>query len=137
MTTTMPTQSQAWTAVLPEPLLSLQLGALELPLATVVALAGAGMQTVADVLAAPVEALAGRGPLAQGRAQDVALALQRALAEGLAPRQLTASDWPTLRTQLLAPLGELERRWFEEIVGLVGEPPNAATLAPNCSCSLA
>ncbi|MFO0312636.1 MAG: hypothetical protein ACK539_05350 [Planctomycetota bacterium] len=137
MTTTMPTQSQAWTAVLPEPLLSLQLGALELPLATVVALAGAGMQTVADVLAAPVEALAGRGPLAQGRAQDVALALQRALAEGLAPRQLTASDWPTLRTQLLAPLGELERRWFEEIVGLVGEPPNAATLARQLGITVA
>ncbi|MFN6196252.1 MAG: hypothetical protein ACK5BN_20790 [Planctomycetota bacterium] len=137
MTTTMPTQSQAWTAVLPEPLLSLQLGALELPLATVVALAGAGMQTVADVLAAPVEALAGRGPLAQGRAQDVALALQRALAEGLAPRQLTASDWPTLRTQLLAPLGELERRWFEEIVGLVGDPPNAATLARQLGITVA
>lgn len=123
------TRTPTWAAVLPDGLLSLSLGALELPLATVVALAGAGMHTVADVLRAPSEALAGDGPLARGRAIDVALALQRALAEGLAPRQLTASDWPTLRNQLLAPLGETERRWFEEIVGILGEPPTAPTLA--------
>jgi hypothetical protein len=137
MNATADAQSQAWAAVLPEPLLSLQIGALELPLATVVALAGGGMSTVADLLAAPPEALVGKGPLAQGRAQDVALALQRALAEGLRPRQFTASDWPTLRTQLLAPLGELERRWFEEIVGLVGEPPAAPTLARQLGITVA
>ncbi len=126
-----------WSAVLPDALLSLSLGALELPLATVVALAGAGMHTVADVLRAPAEALVAGGPLAHGRAQDVAHALQRALAEGLAPRQLTASDWPTLRNQLLAPLGELEQRWFEEIVGVVGEPPTASTLARSLGITIA
>lgn len=126
-----------WSAVLPDALLTLSLGALELPLATIVALAGAGMHTVADVLRAPAEALVAGGPLAHGRAQDVAYALQRALAEGLAPRQLTASDWPTLRNQLLAPLGELERRWFEEIVGVVGEPPTASTLARRLGITIA
>lgn len=90
-------QPGAWSAVLPMSLQTLPLGALELPMAVVAALASAGMHTVADLLAAPPSALEGKGALAQGRATTVAEALKRALAAGLAPRTVTASDWPTLR----------------------------------------
>lgn len=126
-----------WSAVLPASLQALPLGALELPMAVVAALASAGMHTVADLLAAPPSALEGKGPLAQGRAAAVAEALKRALAAGLAPRTVTASDWPTLRAQLLAPLGEEERRWFDELVGFDEEPPAAAALARRLGVSAA
>lgn len=119
----------AWSAVLPMSLQALPVGALELPMAVVAALAGAGMRTVADLLAASPDAFDGKGPLAQGRAAAVADALQRALAAGLTPRTITASDWPTLRAQLLAPLAEDERRWLEQLVGIEQEPPAAAALA--------
>jgi hypothetical protein len=118
-----------WMAALPPSLRSLPLGALELPMAVVAALAGAGMTTVADVLSAPPSALADDGTLGRGRAAAVADALQRALVAGLAPRTITASDWPTLRAQLLAPLAEDERRWLEELVGFDHEPAAGAKLA--------
>lgn len=124
-----------WATVLPASLLALPLGALELPITVVAALAGAGLHTVADLLAAPPAAHAGAGPLAQGRGQAVAEALQKALAAGLAPRTLTAADWPTLRAQLLAPLAEEERRWFVELVGVDEEPLATAAIARRLGVS--
>ncbi|MFY9343824.1 MAG: hypothetical protein WAT39_15145, partial [Planctomycetota bacterium] len=84
------------------------------------AAATAGLATVGDLIRAATE-----GP-DLAHALDLAAcrgALHTALQAGLA-QLATADDWPTLRAQLLGPLTEQQRAWFQQLVGpLQPRPP--------------
>jgi hypothetical protein len=116
----------AWSRLLPQELLALPLERLALQRPVAAALATQGMLTVGDALAATA---ADAAALAAHHGDAVAAALARALHDGLAQFQAAATDWPTLRAQLLGPLGDDERGWLEQLVGFDHEPPPTPVLA--------
>lgn len=118
-----------WSTLLPQELLALPLARLALPAADRDAFAAAEILTVGDALAFPVAAQPADGPFAAGRAAGLATALQRALLDGLAQFSTVATDWPTVRAQLLGPLTDDERHWLEQLVGFDHEAAPAPTLA--------
>ena len=113
-----------WARLLPAELLALPLERLPLAPAAAAALAGAALRTVGDAL--DVAAREGALPCHH---HEVASALARALHDGLSQFTLAASDWPTLRSQLLGPLADDERTWLAQLVGFDREPPSAPALA--------
>jgi hypothetical protein len=123
-----------WVGLLPEELLALPLERLALSRTVTTELAASAVLTVGDVFAMAAAPRAangadGGGALAPARADAIAAALARALHDGLAQFSLAAMDWPTLRAQLLGPLGDEERVWLEQLVGFEHEPPSGPALA--------
>lgn len=126
----------AWMQVLPPSLLQLTLSRLPLPADAAAAFIAAGLKTVRDVLACKPKALT-EGALA-GCAEALREALQQALLPGLMQFDgAEANDWPSLRTQLLEPLSDDERRWFGEVVGLDAAPVHHPVLARRLGITLA
>ena len=117
-----------WATLLPQALLALPVAALGLPAEVRETFTAHAILTVADALAFPATT-DGADPFADGRGQALAAALQRALLDGLAQFSTTATDWPTVRSQLLGPLADEERRWLEQLVGFDHEAPPAPALA--------
>ena len=104
--------------LLPTALLSLPLARLSLSAADVGELATSGILTVGDVMQLPRATLVDDGLFAAA-AGPLRAALARALNDGLAQyAAVDSNDWPTLRAQLLGPLGDDERQWFVELVGI-------------------
>jgi hypothetical protein len=120
-------KTPTWAALLPQELLALPLARLALAPATLAAFADHHVRTVGEALAAPVHKTT--GAFTDGRDRELAQALARALHDGTAQFSTAAHDWPTLRAQLLGPLGDDERQWLEQLVGFEHEPPPLPALA--------
>ncbi len=82
-------------------------------------LAGRGILTVGNALDLATVALREGGALTPNEEAELREALARALADGLRQfESTTASDWPTLRAQLLGPLDDNGRKLLVAAVGL-------------------
>lgn len=117
--------------LLPATLLDLPLQRLPLGEALAATLAALGMLTVGDVLQTPTDALD------DDQAEALRTVLQRALHDGLAQFADEANDWPTLRAQLLGPLGDEERTWLCDLVGIERPPVARPLLARQLGISTA
>lgn len=92
-------------------------------------LAGRGILTVGNALDLATDALREGGALTPDEEAELNGALARALADGLRQFELTtASDWPTLRAQLLGPLDDNGRKLLVAAVGLDEEVQSRQTL---------
>lgn len=130
-----PPKEPAWSRLLPANLLELPLQGLPLPAGAAEALQARGVLTVRDALAATARDLAAL--VAAGHTEAVRAALQPVLDEGLRSHAtVDADDWATVRTQLLAPLGDPDRAVFRELVGLDQPPDHRPVLARSLGLSL-
>ncbi|MBL8752934.1 MAG: hypothetical protein JNK15_06490 [Planctomycetes bacterium] len=120
--------------ILPASLLDLPLSRLPLGPELAATVAGLGWLTVGDALAAsPGDA----ANLADEAAATLRTVLARVLNDGLCQFATTADDWPTLRAQLLGPLGDDERCWLADLVGIDKPPEQRPLLARATGISTA
>jgi hypothetical protein len=128
-----PTTTAQVARILPANLLDLPLSRLPLGPELAASTAALGLLTLSDLLASPDTTSA----LDHGSTETLRTVLQRVLHDGLAQFAANADDWPTLRAQLLGPLGDDERGWLTDLIGIDKPPEQRPLLARTAGISVA